>query len=73
MTDVDAPAQARLLVEFTVRHSTIAVTVRRSEVAGLDAGEPIDDLARRILGVVVDSFAITDGTFLLWKSAAPAT
>ena len=36
MTDVDAPAQARLLVEFEVRHSTIAVAVRRSEVDGLD-------------------------------------
>ena len=73
MTDVDAPAQARLLVEFSVRHSTIAVAVRRSEVDGLDSAEPIDELARRILGVVVDAFEISDGSFLLWKSATPTT
>jgi hypothetical protein len=71
MTDVDALPQARLLVEFAVRHSTIAVAVRRSGVDGLDRAEPIDELARRILGVVVDSFEISDGSFLLWKSATP--
>jgi hypothetical protein len=73
MTDIDSPADARLMVEFSVRHSTIAVAVRRSEVVGLDRAEPIDELARRILGVVVDSFEISDGSFLLWKSATPAT
>jgi hypothetical protein len=72
MTDIDAPPQARLFVEFEVKHSTIAVAVRRSEVDGLDGDEPIDELARRILGVVVDSFEIVDGSFLLWKSATPA-
>jgi serine/threonine-protein kinase RsbW len=72
MTDIDAPPQARLLVEFEVKHATIAVAVRRSEVAGLDGAEPVDELARRILGVVVDSFEIADGSFLLWKSAAPS-
>jgi hypothetical protein len=71
MTDIDAPPQARLLVEFEVKHSTIAVVVRRSEVDGLDGDEPIDELARRILGVVVDSYAIADGSFLLSKSATP--
>jgi hypothetical protein len=73
VTDIDAPPQARLLVEFEVRHTTIAVAVRRSEVDGLDGDEPIDELARRILGVVVDSFEITDGSFLLSKSATPTT
>ena len=73
MTDIDAPPQARLIVEFEVRHSTIAVAVRRSEVDGLDGAEPIDELARRILGVVVDAFEISDGSFLLWKSATPTT
>ena len=47
------------------------MTVRRSHVDGLDAAEPIDELARRILGVVVDSFEIADGSFLLSKSAVP--
>ncbi|MGH9132602.1 MAG: hypothetical protein ACRDZZ_01600 [Ilumatobacteraceae bacterium] len=70
MADVDAPADARLRVEFVVRHTTIAVTVRRS-IEGLDGTEPIDELARRILSVVVDSYAISDGSFLLWKSATP--
>ena len=73
MTDVDAPAEARLFVEFEVRRPTIAVTVRRSEVDGLADAEPIDELARRILGVVVDSFAISNGSFLLRKSATQAT
>ena len=70
MTDVEAPSVARLIVEFTVEPKSIAVTVRRSQVVGLDGDEPIDELARRILGVVVDSFAISDGSFLLSKSAA---
>jgi hypothetical protein len=73
MTDVDAPTQARLLVEFAVRHSTIAVVVTRTDVDGLDGAEPIDELARRILGVVVDSFEISDGSFLLSKSTTPTT
>jgi hypothetical protein len=73
MTDVDAPAQARLFVEFTVQQATIDVAVRRSEVDGLAGTEPIDELARRILGVVVDTFAISDGSFLLSKSATPTT
>ena len=76
MTDVDAPLHARLVVEFKVRHSTIGVAVRRSgvdELVGLDGAEPIDELARRILGVVVDSFEISDGAFLLAKSATPAS
>jgi hypothetical protein len=73
MTDIDAPSQARLFVEFTVQQATIAVAVRRSEVNGLAGTEPIDALARKILGVVVDSFAISDGSFLLRKSATPAT
>jgi hypothetical protein len=76
MTDVDAPLHARLVVEFKVRHSTIAVAVRRSPVDGLDGldgAEPIDELARRILSVVVDSFEISDGSFLLSKSATPAS
>ena len=71
MTDIDAPDEARLFVEFMVEQATIAVTVRRSDVAGLAGTEPIDELARRILGVVVDSFAISDGSFLLSKSATP--
>jgi hypothetical protein len=69
MTDLDAPADARLLVDFVVRPTTIEVTVRRSDVADLDAGYTIDELARRILGVVVDSYAIADGVFTLRKSA----
>ena len=73
MTDVDAPANARLFVEFTVQETTIDVAVRRSEVGGLAGTEPIDELARRILGVVVDTFAISDGSFLLSKSATPTT
>jgi hypothetical protein len=73
MTDIDAPPHARLLVEFEVRHATIAVAVRRSGVDGLGGAEPIDELARRILGVVVDMFEISDGSFLLWKSATPTT
>ena len=71
VTDIDAPLEARLLVEFEVRSSTIAVAVRRSEVDGLDGDESIDELARLVLGVVVDSFEISDGSFLLWKSAGP--
>ena len=43
MTDVDAPLHARLVVEFKVRHSTIAVAVRRSEVDGLDGPEEPED------------------------------
>ena len=73
MTDIDASPDARLIVEFEVRDSTIAVAVRRSAVDGLDGAEPIDELARRILGVVVDSFEISDGSFLLWKSATPSS
>jgi hypothetical protein len=73
MTDIDAPPEARLLVQFEVHHATIAVAVRRTEVDGLDGDEPIDELARRILGVVVDSFEISDGSFLLSKSATPTT
>ena len=73
MTDIEAPDQARLSVEFTVEQATIAVTVRRSEVDGLAGTEPIDELARRILSVVVDSFAISNGSFLLSKSATPTT
>jgi hypothetical protein len=72
VTDIDASLEARLIVEFEVRDSTIAVAVRRSAVDGLDGAEPIDELARRILGVVVDSFEISDGSFLLWKSATPS-
>ena len=73
VTDIDASLEARLIVEFEVRDSTIAVAVRRSAVDGLDDAEPIDELARRILGVVVDSFEISDGSFLLWKSATPSS
>jgi hypothetical protein len=76
MTDVVAPPHARLLVEFKVRHSTIAVAVRRSDVDGrdgVDGVEKIDELARRILGVVVDSFDVSDGSFLLSKSATPTS
>ena len=73
VTDIDASLEARLIVEFEVRDSTIAVAVRRFAVDGLDGAEPIDELARRILGVVVDSFEISDGSFLLWKSATPSS
>jgi hypothetical protein len=56
-----------------VQETTIDVAVRRSEVDGLAGAAPIDELARRILGIVVDTFAISDGSFLLSKSATPTT
>jgi hypothetical protein len=71
MTDVDAPDAARLVVTFEVSpEDGVQVHVTRTVVDPLSDLDGPDDLARRILGAVVDRFSVTDGTFSLSKSRA---
>ncbi len=69
LTDVDEADRVggRLHVRFELEPDAIRVTVDRRGVNG-DVGLDVDVLARRILGAVVDEFALDDdGVFLLVK------
>lgn len=72
LTDVDdddlEPGGGRLHVRFETELNQITVAARRTGVSATAPVAEIDVLAQRILGAVVDEFAIgDDGVFLLVK------
>jgi anti-sigma regulatory factor (Ser/Thr protein kinase) len=64
----DDPA-ARLTIEFNLVPGRVEATVARTDGAG---ASELDDLAKRILDAVVDSYEYARGAFKISKTVAPS-
>lgn len=70
MADVNASdSDGRLRVTFEVDGPCLQVTVAHAGETGPPMA-PVDDLAARILGAVVDSFSFEGGTFTMTKCSS---